>query len=88
MDNQPLAVGVDIGGTKIASILVNQKGSILASDYRMSAVELGQEETIDRIVTSINNVIGTHENISGIGIDIPGVINPETGLVEKAVNLL
>jgi glucokinase len=87
MDNQELAVGVDIGGTKIASILVNQKGSILASDYRMSAVEMGQEETIDRVVASIQAVTGTHQNISGIGIDVPGVVNPETGLVEKAVNL-
>jgi glucokinase len=87
MENQELAVGVDIGSTKIASILVNQKGSILASDYRMSAVELGQEETIERIVASINSVIGTYQSISGIGIDVPGVVNPETGLVEKAVNL-
>lgn len=87
MDNHKLAVGVDIGGTKIASILVNQKGILLASDYRMSAVEMGQEETIRRIVASIKAVIGNYADISGIGIDVPGVVDPENGLVENAVNL-
>lgn len=87
MKNNDLAVGVDIGGTKVASILVNQAGEILASDYRMTAVELGKDETIRRVAESINSVVGDHRDVCGIGIDIPGSVDPEKGMVENAVNL-
>ncbi len=87
MDNQELAVGVDIGGTKIASILVDREGKILAGDYRMTAAASGEDGTLERIVASIQSVIGSHRSVSGIGIDVPGVVNPETGVVENAVNL-
>ena len=87
MKNNDLAVGVDIGGTKVASILVNQAGEILASDYRMTAVEMGKDETIRRVAESINSVVGDHRDVCGIGIDIPGSVDPEKGMVENAVNL-
>ncbi len=87
MKNNSLAVGVDIGGTKVASILVNQDGEILASDYRMTAVEMGKDETIRRVAESINCVVGDHRDVCGIGIDIPGSVDPEKGMVENAVNL-
>ncbi len=87
MENQNFAVGVDIGGTKIASILVDQAGQIVASDYRMTAVELGPQESINRVVASIASVIEGQSGITGIGIDVPGLVYPELGVVENAVNL-
>lgn len=82
-----LAIGVDIGGTKIASVLVDSKGRILASDYRMTGVGLGNDESIQRIIASIENVAKGHHEICGIGIDVPGLVSPESGMVEKAVNM-
>lgn len=87
MDNHHFVVGVDIGGTKIASVLVDQAGQIVASDYRMTAVERGSQESIHRVVSSIEAVIAGQSNIRGIGIDVPGLVYPELGIVENAVNL-
>ncbi len=87
MTNNEYAIGVDIGGTKIASVLINRKGTVYSSDYRMTEVEMGKAETINRILTSICNVMPKGQEIKGIGIDIPGSVDPELGIVENAVNL-
>lgn len=82
-----LSIGVDIGGTKIASVLVNRMGKVLSSDYRMTEVEMGKEGTIQRILESIQSVIPQTGTVSGIGIDVPGSVDPVEGIVENAVNL-
>ncbi len=87
MIRDDLSIGVDIGGTKIASVLINRKGTVLASDYRMTEVEMGKQETIKRILESIHSVYTEEDSISGIGIDVPGLVDPREGIVENAVNL-
>lgn len=87
MNSQNFAVGVDIGGTKIASVLVDQNGQIFNSDYRMTGVDQGPEESINRVVESIASVLKDAPEVSGIGIDVPGLVFPELGIVENAVNL-
>ncbi|MPM19415.1 N-acetylglucosamine repressor [bioreactor metagenome] len=87
MNNQNFAVGVDIGGTKIASILVDPTGQIINSDYRMTAADQGPQESINRVVESIASVLKGQAEVSGIGIDVPGLVFPELGIVENAVNL-
>jgi len=87
MTGQKYTIGVDIGATKIASVLVDSNGNILADDYRMTDPTAGEDGTFERIVTSIMNVMGGQIEISGIGIDVPGVVDPTLGTVENAVNL-
>jgi glucokinase len=81
------AIGVDIGATKIASALVDQEGKILANDYRMTAPDAGEDGTLDRIAASIQSLLDDSNEVSGIGIDVPGVVDPTRGTVENAVNL-
>ena len=81
------AIGVDIGATKIASALVDREGKILASDYRMTASDLGENGTLDRIAASIQSLLEDPYTVSGIGIDAPGEVYPTRGTVENAVNL-
>lgn len=80
-------IGVDVGGTKIAGALVDENGSILAEDYRLTAVEAGIPATLDRIGESIESLLRTGQAIRGIGIDIPGLVDPINGIVRNAVNL-
>mgnify|MGYP005815172563 CR=1 FL=1 len=87
MRDQNFAIGVDIGATKIASVLVDGFGKILASDYRLTALPSDEDGILDRIAASIQSVMGIRNDISGIGIDVPGVVNPTRGAVENAVNL-
>lgn len=80
-------IGVDIGGTKIASVLVDETGTILAEDYRMTAAEEGMRITLARINESIQSLLQLGEPVRGIGIDIPGQVDPINGIVRNAVNL-
>ena len=85
--NDEVAIGVDIGGTKIASVLTDRTGAVLASDYRMTDADQGDAVVIQRMIESIRSVTPQGKAISGIGIGAPGSIDPENGVVENAVNL-
>ena len=83
MQNQ-LAIGVDLGGTKIAFVLVDEQGAVRASHQLPTAVNDGVEAVIDRIAHGIQQA---GYPVIGIGIGSPGHLNPLTGVVHNAVNL-
>jgi len=83
-----LAVGVDIGGTKVAFVLIDEQGSVLAQYQLLTNVEDGTEAVLDRIAQGIQVLLARAEQpIAGIGIGSPGYIDCETGIVHAAVNL-
>lgn len=78
----PLRIGIDLGGTKIEGIALDHDGSELARkrvstprDYRLS-------------LTAIVDLVGELERACGrcgtVGIGIPGIVSPVTGLVKNA----
>jgi glucokinase len=85
---EQLAIGVDLGGTKIAFGLVDRAGHEHAS-YRLPTVpEEGIDAVIGRIVLGIKYLLSqTTRPVAGIGIGSPGQINPHTGMVYLATNL-
>jgi glucokinase len=90
-----LAIGLDVGGTKIAAALVGTSGQILAADNVKTHVHLGVDSLLDQIAGLINELAKWVRNdtqlrsqpLLGIGIGIPGRINPQDGIVRNAVNL-
>jgi glucokinase len=84
-----LAVGVDIGGTKVAFVLIDEQGSVLAQHQLLTGAEDGPEAVIDRIAQGIQVVMRQRagQPIAGIGIGSPGYIDSNTGTVHAAVNL-
>ncbi len=83
-----LAIGVDIGGTKIAFALVTRAGHILATHRLPTVPEEGAEAVFDRVAQGIQYLLGqTRQKVLGIGIGCPGYINPLTGVVHYAANL-
>jgi glucokinase len=83
---QQFAVGVDIGGTKMAFALVNQDGQILADHRLPTQPTTGVDQVIDTIIQGVNVVQDGHP-IAGVGIGIPGYVDPVNGVVIEAVNL-
>lgn len=82
------AIGVDVGATKIASALVTQDGRILATRQTETRVNQGAESVIQRIADEINALAAqTNETLSGVGIGVPGLVNPNDGVVINAVNM-
>lgn len=58
------AIGVDLGGTKIATVLVDLEGRILARDTRPTLPEEGYEAVIGRIVASAEATLAAGDRAS------------------------
>jgi glucokinase len=92
-----LAIGVDVGATKIASALVAADGRVLAQCQQPTAAQNGPAPVLDRIANQIEDLVSaassSHErsipapHLLGVGIGTPGQVNPQTGVVRNAVNL-
>lgn len=88
MNVDNLAIGVDIGGTKIAFAVVDKSGHTLAEHRIPTIPEEGFSAVIDRIVEGIHHVTEQiNRPIQGIGVGSPGLVNPVTGTCHHAVNL-
>jgi len=83
-----LAIGVDMGATKIAVALANEAGQILAEARRPTLPEDGPEAVLDRMAQGIREVMAQAPGpIAGIGIGSPGRVDPVAGTVSAAANL-
>lgn len=87
------AIGVDIGGTNIPASIVNSKGEIIYTIKKKTHAETGPDRIINRICNSINE-LGKYldENfregtLVGVGIGVPGTLDPEKGVVVNCPNL-
>jgi len=87
-------VGVDLGGTNIASLLLNETGKVLRRDTRATLAREGKKRTISQIVNSVRDVLEgakelgiSSDSIIGIGIGSPGPLNTKEGIIYFAPNL-
>jgi glucokinase len=85
------AVGVDLGGTKINVLLVNEKGEVLGRDKQPTEADSGKDYVINKIKDMIHNVLQqgrvSEKDIEGIGIGFPGLMDREKKSTLYAPNL-
>ena len=85
---ESIAIGVDVGATKIAAAVVTPSGQVLAARQMETRVEQGVDSVIARIVSEIQALAAQRtEGLSGVGIGVPGLVNPGEGIVIHAVNM-
>jgi glucokinase len=86
-----LAIGVDLGGTKVNIALVSKDGEIKKHMKIPTHAEQGKELTIGRIKHSIQQIIHQSglkiNDIVGIGIGAPGPLDYKKGIIHYAPNL-
>jgi glucokinase len=86
-----LILGVDLGGSKILTAVVNSRGEMLSSDESTTPVTEGREVVIQSILESAQRALEqANVDISGltaVGIGAPGLLNPETGMLFTSPNL-
>ena len=77
------SIGVDIGGTKVAVAIINEKGEIVSRRQAPSEVE-SAETLFEQVVRLINEELNEHpfpiQEIEGIGIGLPGKVDIENGV--------
>ncbi len=84
-------IGVDLGGTNIAAGVVDSKANILAKGSLPTGAKRSPDEIIsdmERLCTEIIGEAGLSVyDIDGIGIGIPGTVDPERGIALYTCNI-
>jgi fructokinase len=75
-------IGIDLGGTKTEGIVLAPDGTITAR--QRIATPRNYDATIDAIANLVASLERQANVTATVGIGIPGVINPATGLVKNA----
>jgi len=78
-----MRVGIDLGGTKIEGIALEDSGNI-AIRQRVNTPAHDYQEIINAIVGLVNNIEQEYGNQGSVGIGIPGSLSAQTGLVRNA----
>ena len=85
-----LVAGVDIGGTKIAVLVVDASGAVLGRATRSSSVG-DQDGAAEAIVACLDDALATSNldraELRAVGVGVPGRVDPAQGTVTLAVNL-
>lgn len=84
-------VGIDFGGTDIKIGIIDENGKILIKDSFDTDPHKRGEEIVKHIAECTRKVMEDSglpwEDILGIGIGSPGLLNPETGQLKVLVNV-
>ncbi len=84
-------IGVDVGGTKILGLVLDGDGRILAKVKRPTQAARGPERVLERIASVIGDLLeraGLEPSaVRGLGMGIPGTVDPRSGFIDLAPNL-
>ena len=79
-------IGIDIGGTNIRVAKVQENGEILQRIDMITDTTIGAENVFNEIIKSIKNIDG-YPDCKGIGVGVPGPVDPIKGILKMATNL-
>ncbi|MFC5451077.1 ROK family protein [Paenibacillus aestuarii] len=85
-------LGIDIGGTKMLTALVDAQGRVLAKDQQPTLAAEGEHEVIRRLIDMIEALLSSVPNlqarsIQSLGIATAGILDMSTGTIVLSTNL-
>lgn len=87
-DRINIAVGVDIGGTKVAAGLVDDKGNILFHTRTPMIANGTASQGMEAVHTAIRAALdAARSEVAGIGVACPGPLDLPAGIVLRTPNL-
>jgi glucokinase len=85
---EQFAIGIDIGATKIASVLISEAGAVVASAQVQTHAEEGMQAVFDKVAGQILDAVRQSPGpLAGVGIGSPGKVDSDHGKVYNAINL-
>jgi glucokinase len=83
------AVGIDIGGTKMAVALVNTSGLIIKRAVLATEAGQGFGRAVDRLADCVRGMLGDTGQgaVTGIGIGCAGPLDPTAGIINNPYTL-
>lgn len=86
-----LRAGVDLGGTKIQTVVVDPDGNVLGQCRLPTPQDRGPAGVLDAMVTSVRSAMAdagvADVDLLGVGVGSPGQIDHDAGTVSHAGNL-
>ena len=86
----PVAIGVDLGGTNLRTAIINQDGEILDKRKELTLAAEGWKKVVARLADSIRRMqdeaSGRGFRVAAAGVGAPGVIQGDRGIVVKSPN--
>jgi len=84
-------LGIDFGGTKIKIGIINESGAIVIKDKYITQITKSSDEIVAHIANCTLELIGKSgisiNDIKGVGIGSPGLLDPEKGLLKVVTNV-
>ena len=78
-----MRIGVDLGGTKIEGLVLDDDGNELAR-RRIATPREDYRATVAAIAELVRELEAEHGEQGTVGVGMPGAISPATGLVKNA----
>jgi glucokinase len=86
-----LTLGIDLGGSKILTAVVDSRGEMLSSDESMTPATKGREAVIQSILDSVHSALKQAgvalSEICAVGVGAAGISDPEAGILFTSPNL-
>jgi len=77
-------IGIDLGGTKIEGIFLDDKFNVIERTRISTQQEKGYNSIIDSIVSLVNSLKKISGDTVSIGVSAPGAISKKTGLIKNS----
>src|SRR5438874_6148615 len=78
-----MRIGIDLGGTKIEGVALGDASRVLAR-RRVAAPRGDYQNTLDAVAGIVREIEKEVRDVGTVGVGIPGVISPATGVVKNA----
>lgn len=80
------SIGIDLGGTNIRAAIVDASGNIIKC-IKERTVLSGKDDLVEQIINLYQKVLDINYPIVGLGICVPGPVNPQNGDIYVMPNL-
>ncbi len=77
-------IGIDLGGTKIEGILLDEKFNTIQRRRIETHQENGYDSIVNSITSLVNELQSTNKSTASVGICTPGVIDTNSGLIKNS----
>ena len=81
----PLRIGVDLGGTKIEGVVLDDaSGQVLARERVATESARGYDHIVAAVAGLVARLEASHPGCASVGIGTPGAISSRTGLMKNS----
>ena len=84
---QPVAIGIDFGGTSIKLGLIQAGGLLQRAESLPTLTYASGEAMLAAILSAVDNLRAQHPGVMAVGAGLPGIVDSKQGVVHHLTNV-